>query len=92
MVNAVADRLQKAVDAGRITAQERDQILSEVRSHVGDLVNRTPPKFRAGMHPGFDGPPPMWGGGGHEHWRNGPPSGGSSGNSSYGPPQAGAWA
>ena len=91
MVNAVADRLQKAVDAGTITAQQRTEILSEIRSHVGELVNRTPPG--PGARPRFGGAPPMWGDGDGDRWRgNGPDRDGSSGNASYGPAAAGAWA
>jgi len=92
IVNAAADQLQKAVDDGKITAQQRDQILSELRAHADDLVNRGPSHFRAGMRPGFGGPPPMWGAPDHDQWRKAPPNDGSSGNSSYGPPAAGAWA
>jgi hypothetical protein len=67
LVQAIVDAAKKKVDAavagGRLTQSQADSILSGLKSHVSDFVNRTPPRF--GLHNGFRG-----------GFRGGPPPGG----------------
>ncbi|HEU4703018.1 MAG TPA: hypothetical protein VFS37_11095 [Conexibacter sp.] len=68
LVDAAKRRLDRAVDDGHLTDQQRDRILRELKEHVDELVNgRAPgPLGRhggRGMGPG--GPPPMGGFPGH---------------------------
>ncbi len=67
LVDAAKTRLDRAVADRRLTARQRDEILREVREHVGDLVAGRrpgpPPAGRArGARPGGPGGPPPWGG------------------------------
>jgi len=63
LVDAASTQLDRAVADRKLTSDERDRILSEIREHVGDLVNgRAPGPF--GRHDGErrmgpGGPPPM---------------------------------
>jgi hypothetical protein len=55
--DAVAKQLDADVAAGRLTAAQRTEELAELDQHLGDLVNRTPPKAGArgagaARHPG----------------------------------------
>jgi len=64
LLDDAASHLDRAVADRRLTATERDRILADLRAHVGDLVNRTPPRpgdrhGGPGMGPG--GPPPIGG-------------------------------
>jgi hypothetical protein len=96
IVNDASSKLQKAVDAGRLTESQKNEILSNLRSHVADIVNGNLPKMGSGGPPGGFGAgppmgvPPM----GNAPWRNGNNNGsnGSSSNATYGPPAAGPWA
>jgi hypothetical protein len=76
IVAAAKSKLDKAVAEGRITAQQRDELLKGLQQHVGDLVQGRVPRPGMRMHGGF-GPPPgppdgpgPWGG---------PPPGGPEG-------------
>jgi hypothetical protein len=85
IVKDASSKLQKAVDDGKLTAAQKNDILSNLRSHVSDIVNGNMPKMGSGGPPGaFGGGPPM----------GAPPMGGngSSNNATYGPPAAGAFA
>jgi len=53
MVDAAKTKIAAAVAAGRLTQSQADSILSGLKSHVTDFVNRTPPRF--GLHNGFRG-------------------------------------
>lgn len=63
LVDAARTQLDRVVADRKLTADERDRILSEIREHVADLVNgRAPGPF--GRHDGDRGmgpgsPPPM---------------------------------
>ena len=85
IVKDASSKLQNAVDAGKLTTAQKNDILSNLRSHVSDIVNGNMPKMGSGGPPGgFGGGPPM----------GAPPMGanGSSNNATYGPPAAGAFA
>ena len=61
LVQAIVEDAKKKLDAavskGRLTRSEADSILSGLKAHVTDFVNRTPPRF--GFRHGFrDGPSP----------------------------------
>ena len=62
IVDAAKKKVEAAVSAGRLTQTQADSILSGLKSHVSDFVNRTPPRF--GLRNGFQGggfrggPPP----------------------------------
>jgi AraC-like DNA-binding protein len=74
IVAAAKAKLDKAVADGRLTSQQRDQLLQGLQQHVGDLVNGRLPRFdHRGTRGGF-GPPP----GGPGPW-GGPPPGGPEG-------------
>lgn len=78
IVAAATTRLNRAVDDGWLGAKARDQILKELRDHVGELVAATPP---AG------GPPRMWRGDRDGRGRKGrdcAPSAGRAGRSEQG--------
>jgi len=73
LVDAAKTRLDRAVADGKLTSRQRDEILRELRAHVGDLVAGRrpgpPPGGRArGARPGGPGGPgagrmpPPWGG------------------------------
>jgi hypothetical protein len=51
-------RLDAAVKAGRITQSQEDSILSDLKSHVTDFVNGTPPARPGFGFRHFDGGPP----------------------------------
>jgi len=53
IVDAAKPKIAAAVAAGRLTQSQADSILSGLKSHVTDFVNRTPPRF--GLHNGFRG-------------------------------------
>ena len=53
IVDAAKTKIAAAVAAGRLTQSQTDSILSGLKSHVTDFVNRTPPRF--GLHNGFRG-------------------------------------
>ncbi|TML44914.1 MAG: hypothetical protein E6G19_06565 [Actinobacteria bacterium] len=53
IVDAAKTKIAAAVAAGRLTQSQADSILSGLKSHVTDFVNRTPPRF--GLHNGFRG-------------------------------------
>jgi hypothetical protein len=68
LVDAAKTQLDRAVADGKLTSDQRDHILSDVREHVADLVNGRAPgpglaprrhdfDHDRGMGPG--GPPPM---------------------------------
>jgi len=62
MVKDATTKLDAAVKAGRLTAAEEQHILSDLKQHVGDLVNGKLPERGPGR-PGFGfrdehGPPP----------------------------------
>jgi hypothetical protein len=60
IVAAAKTKIDAAVAAGRLTRSQADSILSGLKSHVADFVNRTPPRF--GLRNGFrNGPPPAAG-------------------------------
>ena len=60
IVDAAKKKVEAAVSAGRLTQTQADSILSGLKSHVSDFVNRTPPRF--GLRNGFhDGRPPVAG-------------------------------
>ncbi|HEV7774425.1 MAG TPA: hypothetical protein VGO48_14185 [Conexibacter sp.] len=70
LVDEAKTRLDRAVADGKLTSDQRDQILREVQEHVADLVNgRAPgPLGRhdgRGRGAGPGGPPPMGGFPGH---------------------------
>jgi hypothetical protein len=67
LVDEASAQLDRAVADRRLTADERDRILSDIEEHVGDLVNgRAPGRFdRHEWHGGPGGPPPMGGFPGH---------------------------
>ena len=45
IVDAAKKKVEAAVAAGRLTQTQADSILSGLKSHVSDFVNRTPPRF-----------------------------------------------
>lgn len=63
MIKDATTKLDAAVKAGRLTAAQEQQILADLKQHVGDLVNGKLPERRPGP-PGFGfrgddhGPPP----------------------------------
>src|SRR5436305_7398934 len=58
IVDAAKTKIAAAVAAGRLTQSQADSILSGLKSHVTDFVNRTPPRF--GLRNGFhDARPPI---------------------------------
>jgi hypothetical protein len=68
LVDDAKTHLDKAVADGRLTKAQEDEILSEIKQHITDVVNGTAPEgfgpqFRDG--PGFPGPggPPAFRGG-----------------------------
>jgi hypothetical protein len=77
IVAAAKAKLDKAVSQGRITSQQRDQLLQGLQQHVGDLVQGKLPRPGMRMHGGF-GPPPGGGPGGPGPW-GGPPPGAPGG-------------
>jgi len=56
IVDAAKKKVDAAVSAGRLTQTQADSILSGLKSHVSDFVNRTPPRF--GLRNGFRGGAP----------------------------------
>ena len=58
IVADVKTRLDAAVKAGRITQSQEDSILSDLKSHVTDFVNGTPPARPGFGFRHFDGGPP----------------------------------
>src|SRR5262249_18480103 len=59
LVADAKSHLDQAVKDGKLTQAQADQLLSDIRQHITDFVNRTGPKgfgpmFRGG--PGFPGP------------------------------------
>ena len=56
IVDAAKKKVEAAISAGRLTQTQADSILSGLKSHVSDFVNRTPPRF--GLRNGFRGGPP----------------------------------
>jgi polyhydroxyalkanoate synthesis regulator phasin len=77
LVDAAKDRLDRAVADGKLTSDQRDEILRELQEHVADLVTHAPPGPGArgavhvwrggpdgpgGMMRGHGGPPPPWDG------------------------------
>jgi hypothetical protein len=66
--------LQQAVDDGRLTDAQRDQMVSDLRSHVDDLVNATP--GRPFEHDGDDDGGSAPGGSGTDGFA--PPAGGAA--------------
>jgi len=60
MIADATTQLDRAVTDRRITSAQRDEILRELREHVGDAVNGTGPRpgDRHGWHDGPGGPPP----------------------------------
>jgi predicted DNA-binding protein (UPF0251 family) len=56
IVDAAKKKVEAAVTAGRLTQTQADSILSGLKSHVSDFVNRTPPRF--GFRNGFRGGTP----------------------------------
>jgi hypothetical protein len=69
LTDAAKTQLDSAVSDGRLTSDQRDEILRRLQEHVGDIVNGTGPGPRerhrwggkAGRAAGPGGPPP-WGG------------------------------
>jgi len=54
MIAAVQSKLDQAVKDGRLTSDQRDQMLADFKAHIDDLVNGTPPARPAGaFHDGF---------------------------------------
>jgi hypothetical protein len=63
LVDAATKRLDEAVDAGDLTAEQRDEMLSHLKDHVDELVQgKGPgpggPRFERRFGHGFGGPPP----------------------------------
>jgi len=56
IVDAAKKKVEAAVAAGRLTQTQADSILSGLKSHVSDFVNRPPPRF--GLRNGFRGGAP----------------------------------
>jgi|SRR5579859_590942 len=48
MIAAVQSKLDQAVKDGRLTADQRDQLLADFKAHIDDLVNGTLPAKPAG--------------------------------------------
>lgn len=66
LLDDATSQLDRAVADGRLTADERDRILSDLREHVDDIVNGTGPGPRGrhagrGMRAGRPGMPPPLG-------------------------------
>lgn len=63
LVDAARSDLDRAVADGKLTAAQRDEILSRLREHVDELVAGTGPgpRFRHGGPGGPGGPPPFGG-------------------------------
>jgi len=54
IVAAFQSKLDQAVKDGRLTSDQRDQLLADFKAHIDDLVNGTPPARPAGaFHDGF---------------------------------------
>ena len=53
ILKEVESKLDQAVKDGHLTSAQRDQFLSEFKSHLDDLVNATPPSHADGSHFGF---------------------------------------
>ena len=54
IVAAFQSKLDQAVKDGRLTSDQRDQMLADFKAHIDDLVNGTPPARAAGaFHDGF---------------------------------------
>lgn len=64
LLDAAKAQLDRAVSDGKLTADQRDEILRRLQDHVDELVNDTGPRGRHGG-PGPGGPPP-WGGPDHD--------------------------
>jgi hypothetical protein len=66
LTDAATAQLDRAVADGRLTSAQRDQILRELREHVGDLVDGSGPgpglRGGRGWHRDGPGGPPPWGG------------------------------
>lgn len=62
LLDDATSHLDRAVADRKLTSSQRDDILRELREHIGDLVNGTGPGGRHGWHGGRgmgpDGPPP----------------------------------
>jgi hypothetical protein len=66
LVDEAERRLDRAVADRELTAEQRDEILRDIRAHVEDLVNGRGPGFgRHDRRDGPGGPPPMGGFPGH---------------------------
>lgn len=65
LLDDAKSHLDRDVADRKLTAAQRDQILTELRAHVGDLVNGTPPDRDGDHRMGPGGPPPMGGFPGH---------------------------
>ena len=64
MTDAVQERLDAAVAAGRLTRAQADSVLADVRERITDIVNGKAPRFRSGFRfhgfgERFFGPPPF---------------------------------
>jgi len=75
LLDAASTQLDRAVSDGKLTSDQRDRILSELREHVDELVNGSAPgpfgrhewRRDRGMAPGGPGMPPPPPGGFFDH-------------------------
>lgn len=61
LVDTAKTKLDAAVASGRLTQSQADSILSDLKSHVSDFVNQSPPRFGLRRHfrgGDFRGAPP----------------------------------
>ncbi len=58
MVDAAKEDIAAAVEAGRLTQAQADEILSDLSDRIDDVVNGTFPPGGPGRHGPWDGGPP----------------------------------